>query len=526
MPTPSASVCLRSSLVLLFLAGACKDEAPGEELPDEGMFTSGTTASISTTGVPGTATTADTEVPGTSGTGQTSDEEVETSSTTDLPPLDGSSEGSTSAVESTSTGTSTPTTVTPDESSSSDATTVDLPGESTEGGEASTESGDPDPGCGNGIAEANEVCFLTNPQTFTLGDAVNPVDIVEGDFDDDGAPDIATANADGTVVVLFGNGNGTFGPPVGPFTVGDNPVRIRSAQLDGQPGTDLVVLNRGDESGNGSFTVLLSDGNGDFDTATYEVGPLPSDLELAPLNTTSPTPTRPPDVVIGGEGAMVEDELDSRIWIAVNNGDGTFVTPQGYQLAFRAPVTEPYPILGVAVGSFGDSPALDVLAIGSNRWIANAGTGTGALGTPSAAELFAATGQLHRADSADFNGDAGGDAVVLNGTTQVLVMPVQANARFRANITLAVQNPTEAIFGDVAGDDSIDVIVSQSGGTVAVFLGDGQTIQTTSAALEAGTTPTGVAVADLNGDGVEDIIVCNDAGGSTEDSVTVLLSDP
>src|SRR5690606_36587037 len=271
-------------------------------------------------------------------------------------------------------------------------------------------------------------------------------------------------------------------------------------------------------SGTGSFTVLLSDGNGDFDTATYDVGPLPSDLELAPLNTTSPTLPRAPDVVVGGEA-------DSQIWISVNDGTGGFASPQSFPLNIGTVFQEPFPIRGIAAGSYGAGPALDVLALGPGGWSAHEGGGNGALGSLAVPESLSQS-QLRRADSADFNRDGGGDAVVLNGTTQVLVMPAQANARFRTNITLMVTGPTEAIYGNAAGDSSLDVIVSQSGGTVSIFLGDGQTIQTTGNVLEAGTNPTGVAVADLNGDGVEDIIVCNDAGGAADDFVTVLLSDP
>jgi hypothetical protein len=64
--------------------------------------------------------------------------------------------------------------------------------------------------------------------------------------------------------------------------------------------------------------------------------------------------------------------------------------------------------------------------------------------------------------------------------------------------------------------------VSEADGTVTVFAGDGLGAFAPGVSFDVGTAPSGVAVADLNEDGVGDIIVSN----GDDDDVSVLLSNP
>lgn len=112
-----------------------------------------------------------------------------------------------------------------------------------------------------------------------------PVAMTVADFNADGKVDLAIVNqttlanpsvAQGNVVVLQGNGDGTFTLFAGsPITVGINPVAIASADLDGNASADLAIVNNTDNS----VTILLNNGDG-----TFVAGP------NSPL-ATSPNPT-------------------------------------------------------------------------------------------------------------------------------------------------------------------------------------------------------------------------------------------
>jgi len=112
-----------------------------------------------------------------------------------------------------------------------------------------------------------------------------PVAMTVADFNNDGKPDLAIVNqttlsnpsvAQGNVVVLQGNGDGTFTQFAGsPILVGINPVGVASADLDGNATADLAIVNNTDNT----VTILLNNGDG-----TFVAGP------NSPL-ATSPNPT-------------------------------------------------------------------------------------------------------------------------------------------------------------------------------------------------------------------------------------------
>ena len=78
---------------------------------------------------------------------------------------------------------------------------------------------------------------------------------VAGDFNNDGKIDLAVVNnADGTVTLLLGNGDGTFTQSSGsPYAVGHNPDAIAAADFNGDGKLDLAVANSID----GTVSILL-----------------------------------------------------------------------------------------------------------------------------------------------------------------------------------------------------------------------------------------------------------------------------
>jgi MYXO-CTERM domain-containing protein len=137
-----------------------------------------------------------------------------------------------------------------------------------------------------------------------------------GDFDGDGHLDIAVAGNDlGSCNVLISLGDSTGAlSPQSPAVCNDNfPAEnvtgLASADLDGQNGPDLVVLN------DSSYEVLLNPGDGDFSQASYERAALsdsPENLLVADIDGQN------------GPDLVGTETFDEEIRVYLNNGDGSF----------------------------------------------------------------------------------------------------------------------------------------------------------------------------------------------------------
>src|SRR5690606_18551661 len=110
-------------------------------------------------------------------------------------------------------------------------------------------------------------------------------DVVVGDFDEDGHPDLALPNSgrilgeDGNTVVLFRNdGTGAFAL-AGEFLVGERPVTLAVGDLDGDGHLDLATANSGrDDTGRETMSVLWGAGDGAFSPAETYYAPYSPDL--------------------------------------------------------------------------------------------------------------------------------------------------------------------------------------------------------------------------------------------------------
>ncbi len=115
----------------------------------------------------------------------------------------------------------------------------------------------------------------------------SPIAVAVGDFNGDGKQDLAVANATSPVSVLLGNGNGTFGAKAD-FTTGKDPrsVAVGDFNRDGKP--DLAVANYNYQYGGGStgsVSVLLGNGNGAFGAkADFVTGENPTSVVVGDFN--------------------------------------------------------------------------------------------------------------------------------------------------------------------------------------------------------------------------------------------------
>src|SRR6266705_2655777 len=167
-------------------------------------------------------------------------------------------------------------------------------------------------------------------QSLPVG--LNPWYFALGDFNSDGILDLAVADygcsqechpsPSNTVLVLLGNGDGTFRPAPN-LTVGNGPAGVAVADLNGDGKPDLVVANFDDNT----LSVLLGNGDGTFRAAqTFGgVGPKPQTVAVGDFNGDGK-----PDLVAPNYGS-------NSISVLLGNGDGTFQAAQNY-LVDSAPV--------------------------------------------------------------------------------------------------------------------------------------------------------------------------------------------
>ena len=335
-----------------------------------------------------------------------------------------------------------------------------------------------------------------------------PTAVAIADYNHDGHLDLAVANggaeAGNTVSVLFGKGDGTFGPKTD-YRIGYGPNDIIAADLNGDGKVDLATANYTD----GTASVLLNKGDGTFLPATnYVAGHpwAPYRIAAAPLE-----PDSEPSLVVSTIAGT---------YVLVNSGNGTFKAALGYEPVSTGAVLTDLNGDGntdlVVAGSFLDSGGAEGVTI-------LLGKGNGIFVSPTA---YVAAPNLSGITIGDFNGDgipdlaATGDdggplAILLGRGNGVFSPPV-----FYNNIASELGYVAS---GDFNRDGKMDLAVvtnyTKPHPRLQVLLGNGNGSFTLGHTY---TIPAGFAwltVADFNGDGKLDIAV----GGATE--VEILLGN-
>src|SRR5581483_5019201 len=176
------------------------------------------------------------------------------------------------------------------------------------------------------------------------------------DFNSDGNLDLAVVNycssaqscllwfPQGSVSILFGNGDGTFQPPVS-YIVGYEPNFVAAGRLNGDTSPDLVVTNKcGEDSQCASaptISVLLNRGDGTFGMRSdYSVGWKAQGVAIADLNHDGKA-----DLAVAAEcGNDSTCQSNGTVSIFLGNGNGTFQSRADYNAGTGR--------LFVAVGDF------------------------------------------------------------------------------------------------------------------------------------------------------------------------------
>jgi FG-GAP-like repeat/FG-GAP repeat len=341
--------------------------------------------------------------------------------------------------------------------------------------------------------------------------------VVVADFNGDGKLDIAVSNfMSGTIAVFLNQGAGKFGSPV-LTTIPTNgaeltPIAVGDFNEDGKP--DLITVTQSDPWMN---TVLLGNGDGTFQQLdSIPATTLYLSVRVADLNNDGHQ-----DLVIGGQG---------NITVFLGNGDGTFgpalILPIG-------PYVIPGNFNGIVVGDFNGDGKLDIFAMdsGTGTLAFYAGNGDGTFqGAVDDVQAFPIDGIGVAA--ADFNGDGKLD-VMLGSPYMVVAALGNGDGTFQIQSPLTVYVPQFAsatgtmvlATGDFDLDGKPDAVVGDYFlGVVELVLNADIAVDPTNANAKYKFTLmpgiSGVAVGDLNGDGLPDIVAVNE----TTDEISVILS--
>jgi hypothetical protein len=290
-----------------------------------------------------------------------------------------------------------------------------------------------------------------------------------------------------------------------------NYVAAATADFNGDGIADLVAIQ-----GAGGAVVLLGNGDGTFTQKTTlstnaDWWNTLENVVVADFNGDGI-----PDIAITDYEYSDEGPSGGFVEVFLGNGDGTF-SPTQQELNGFGPNEDPQTGLGpyaTVVGDFNGDGVPDIAVAnldGSLTVVLGNGDGTfktitGSSALPESYGFYASMESTPGAIAAgDFNGDGILDLAVVNQAgAMVYVLLGNGDGTFTAAASpAAVSNSASIISADVNGDGIPDLVV---GGLSGVLLGNGNgtfSLKASSPALAVGT---GSAVADFNGDGIPDIV--------------------
>jgi hypothetical protein len=240
--------------------------------------------------------------------------------------------------------------------------------------------------------------------------------VVTGDFNGDGNLDLAVANqaiqpgANSAIAILLGNGDGTFQAPVSYSTGAPSAVFLAVGDFNSDGAADLAVANNGADT----VSVLLGNGNGSFQAAAIYAsgGAFANSLAVSDFNGDGL-----PDLAVvnacASYSVVTGCSQSGSVGVLLGNGDGTFQPPAAYssggnQANFVSVADfNGDGIPDLAVGNYAPSA-------GGSAGVLSLLVGTGDGTFPSSVTFGTGGNYAFSVSAADFNGDGQPGIAVVN----------------------------------------------------------------------------------------------------------------
>jgi hypothetical protein len=344
------------------------------------------------------------------------------------------------------------------------------------------------------------------------------------DLNGDGLPDILVADYNQNLVWMAGYGDGTFQAsrdyyaPIPGSGNGNNTyaysIGVASGDFNGDGFTDIVV-------GNDQY---YSNGNDCYENGTCPIG--------ITVFLSNPDGSLQPGVNYGTDGELnfvtvadfngdgkldiaASDAYNGSVHIFTGTGSGTFVEGPSYSTGGAYPE-------GIVAADFNQDGAVDLAVINEESYTVTALLNDGAGGfvaqTPVGINSWG-----YELAAADLNGDGNPDLAVAEpegGQVGVLLWdPTNSDFDIAESDVPTATSPVGITLADVSGDGFADIVATDDYENILVATGNGDGTFNAVVALPSSLDlldpvfdypdPWGIQVADVDGDGVADLVYTN-----------------